>query len=117
MNIITDEQARAMMATQVMPAEITTAASQVAIILTQGWCSQWRQMLTFLNGERYQNVYQYTYDRSPFFKDFMKFKEDTFHNHEVPFILYYKDGVLVQQSNYVSQELFDELLFGQSIPS
>jgi hypothetical protein len=117
MHIITDEQAKTIMATQSIPSEIITSATEVAVIFTQGWCSQWRQMLSFLSDERYGNVYQYTYDRSPFFKDFMKFKETTFNNHEVPFILYYKDGVLTNQSNYVSQEHFDELLFSQPNPS
>ncbi len=117
MNIITDEQAQNMMKTGLFSTEITSSAQEVAVILTQGWCSQWRQMLTFLNDERYADVYQYTYDRSPFFNDFMKFKEDTFNNHEVPFILYYRNGVLTNQGNYVPQDMFDELLFGQPNPS
>jgi len=46
------------------------------------------------------------YDKEPFFEDFMEFKEDVFGNRSVPYVRYYRNGELIAESNYISQQGF-----------
>lgn len=111
MKFITDSQAQEAMRAKEFPNEIINSAARVAIILTQGWCSQWHIMERFLNNNSfYDNVYVYIYDQSPLFQEFMDFKEKTFDNELVPYIRYYKDGHFAASGNYASEEEFQEKL-------
>jgi hypothetical protein len=85
-------------------------AGTAAIVLTQSWCPQWKALKSYLpDAEKRLNgltVLYVEYDLAPFYEDFMAFKESTFNNREIPYVLYYKDGKLVSESNYVSLEGF-----------
>jgi len=86
----------------------------VAVVLTQGWCPQWVSMNVWLNflikrGRPKDfdiTVYEYIYDRVPFFDEFRRFKENVLGNMEIPFVLYYRKGELIARSNYVTSRGF-----------
>jgi hypothetical protein len=91
--------------------EVTNAAPSVALILTQSWCPQWLFMKSYLaEAEKtFQDKLQIRfleYDRESFFQDFMYFKEEVFRNREVPYVRYYKNGILTSESNYTSKQGF-----------
>jgi hypothetical protein len=90
---------------------VRTAASSVAVVLTQSWCPQWRFMHSYLDdaaaeaGDR-ARIYYVEYDRETFYADFMAFKEDVFQNREIPYVRYYRNGSLHAESNYISKQGF-----------
>ncbi len=94
--------------------EVVGKGDHVAVLLTQGWCPQWRyfesQIRTMIdNGEpadRDIHLFEFVYDQVDFFHDFMRFKEKTFGNFSVPYIRYYNNGRLSDQSNYVTTQGF-----------
>ena len=88
--------------------KIIESNENVVIVLTQGWCPQWaalKHMLAKLDFPNL-NVFTFIYDRSPIFTEFMQFKESTYHNHEVPYLRYYKGGKLINTSNSVWKRRF-----------
>ena len=91
--------------------EIRTAAPAVAVVLTQSWCPQWRFMHAYLAeaeniaGDRIA-IYFVEYDHEANYRDFMTFKEDIFGNREIPYVRYYKHGILSAESNYISRQGF-----------
>lgn len=93
------------------PDSVRRAAPSVAVILTQSWCPQWRFMQSYLAeaekniGER-GIIYMVEYDREPYYRDFMTFKEDIFQNREIPYVRYYRDGSLHAESNFISKQGF-----------
>lgn len=90
--------------------DLGETAQTAAVILTQSWCPQWTAMKNYLPAAEQRlpglAVLYVEYDREPFYEDFMAFKENTFNNREIPFVLYYKNGARVSESNYVSLEGF-----------
>jgi len=99
-----------------LPDAVIGAYPNVAVILTQGWCPQWKSMDTWLTAAAHKaepqayelSVPCFVYDKSPLFKKFRKFKEKVWGNHHVPYVRYYKDGKLFDETNYLpSQEFFD----------
>ena len=111
---LSDEQARYAMEHGEFGEDVRTADEHVAVVLTQGWCPQWTSMNVWLGFMRRRNkpsdlnitVLEYIYDRSPFFGEFMRFKEDHFGNYQIPYIRYYKNGKLVAESNYTTSKDF-----------
>jgi len=89
--------------------EIRGAAELVAVVLTQGWCPQWKMMTFWLDaavvaaGAR---SFYLVYDEEDFYEPFMTWKEDVLGNRSVPYVRYYRGGVLVAESNYVSKDGF-----------
>ena len=95
------------------PAEIVGSSKFVAIVLTQSWCPQWTMMSAWLEDsakEPETNVFFCEYDQEPFFEKFMAFKENVLGNRSVPYVRYYRDGVLVGQGNFVSRDGFARAL-------
>lgn len=96
--------------------DIVHSAEHVALILTQGWCSDWNSMNHWLDdlieqGEPIDldiDVYHLIYDRVPCFREFLDFKEVRLGNYHVPYVRYYSRGVLVGESNYVNPARFLE---------
>ncbi len=115
---ITEDQARAIMEAGDIPGEFRTAARRVAVVLTQGWCPQWRAMNSYLSRMEWEKtddglvVYELVYDRLPFFYDFMHFKETRFDNEHIPYVRYYRDGGFVGESNYIGEAAFLGMLDG-----
>jgi glutaredoxin len=80
-----------------------------ALILTQSWCPQWTAMKNCLEqADKTGNItiLYVEYDKEQFFQEFMKFKEETYGNREIPYVRYFKNGVFLGDSNYVSLEGF-----------
>jgi hypothetical protein len=80
-----------------------------AIILTQSWCPQWAAMKNYLPqvekaGD--STILYVEYDTEAFFTEFMNFKENTYKNREIPYVLYFRDGIFSGESNYVSLQGF-----------
>jgi hypothetical protein len=90
--------------------EVIASQKFVAIILTQSWCPEWiyvRRMLDSLPRNDYvMDIYELEYDKEPYFQSFLRFKENVFGNSLIPYIRYYVDGKLVNQSNAVSEKEF-----------
>jgi hypothetical protein len=81
-----------------------------ALILTQGWCPQWKAMNSYLEQAEARfpelNILFIEYDTVPWHEAFMDFKERHFSNREIPYVRYYRDGICINQSNYVTLEGF-----------
>ena len=104
---------------------VTAAAPRVAVVLSQDWCGQWTAMDRYLSelsaaggeprgegqgsGEQIV-VFHLVYNTVEYFHAFMGFKETVWRNALIPYVRYYRNGRLVGQSNYVSQNQFLALL-------
>ena len=107
---LTESDAREAIETGEFPQSVRESSENVAIVLTQDWCHQWSDMKAWLDGEPTPeidlDVYQLEYNRVPYGDEFMRFKESVLRNSLVPYVRYYRNGVLVGQSNYVSGKRF-----------
>lgn len=92
---------------------VTASKSRVVIVLTQDWCPQWHDMegwIYRLETAEDMDIYQLEYNKTDYFDDFMNFKENEWNNHSIPYLRFYKDGVLYRESNYISEEMFADIL-------
>lgn len=111
---LTEPDARHAIETGEFSDTVIRSRRNVAIVLTQGWCPQWsamnRWLAKFINGKESIDLeidlYSLIYDRVPYFHEFLAFKEGNFHNYSVPYVRYYVDGKLVDESNYCSPPQF-----------
>jgi hypothetical protein len=81
-----------------------------ALILTQSWCPQWKAMKSYLpEAEKAGSdvtILYVEYDTEAFFTEFMDFKENTYQNREIPYVRYFREGIFLGESNYVSLQGF-----------
>jgi hypothetical protein len=94
---------------------LRSAAAAVAIVLTQSWCPQWGWMRSYLENlppDPSRETLWVEYDLEDFFEPFMRFKEEAFRNDQVPYVRYYRGGILVAESNFIDQGGFLRLLSG-----
>lgn len=103
---ITDSQASKIIESRDIPKELINSADKVAIVMTQDWCPQWLFMNRWLKKAEGVKTYYIAYNKKPYFYDFMSVKEQVFGNNLVPYVRYYKNGELIDESNFVSEELF-----------
>jgi len=105
---ITDTQASHIIENREIPGELINSTDKVAVVLTQDWCPQWLFMKRWLNKTETKGIktYYISYNRKTYFNEFMNVKEDIFGNDQVPYVRYYKDGKYLNDSNFVSEELF-----------
>lgn len=109
---ITEPQARQAIADGEFGEDIRLASKNVAVVLTQGWCPQWadlKQTLAALEKDGIEielSVFELVYDLEPYSADFMSFKEKVFGNYQIPYVRYYQDGQLTDESNWVSRKKF-----------
>lgn len=108
MTEITDSQATFIMDNNEIPGELINSSDKVAVVLTQDWCPQWLFMSRWLKKTEEKGVktFYISYNRKTYYRDFMETKESIFGNNLVPYVRYYSKGKLVDESNYVSEELF-----------
>lgn len=107
---ISEHQARHALASGEFDSQVVSSAANVAVVLTQGWCSDWLRMDEWLErlvelGEPQAfelDVWELIYDRVGYFREFLAFKETTFGNRQVPYVRYYIGGRLSAESNFVS---------------
>jgi hypothetical protein len=89
-----------------------------AIILTQSWCPQWTAMKAYLEDIEKAapevNIYYVEYDIAVWNRlenhAFMAFKENNYHNQEIPYVRYYRNGGFSRDSNFISAEGFKSRL-------
>lgn len=100
--------------------DVLEANRNVAVVMTQSWCLQWVFMKRWIEreaeigpeaattppGEPSILVFVLVYDTEPFFREFLGFKERHFGNAQVPYVRYYRDGKLLQESNYLPRKRF-----------
>ncbi|HPE36119.1 MAG TPA: hypothetical protein PK625_03150 [Spirochaetales bacterium] len=115
MKRLTEDQCRAAMETRDFGLDVRGAGETVAVVLTQSWCPQWVAMRSWLDAAERDSgseVFLLEYDLEPFFDEFMEFKETVFGNRSVPYVRYYRNGVLISDSNYLSKDGFQKRLRG-----
>ena len=110
MLLITKEQATTAIAHGEFGDDILHSAERVAIILTQSWCPQWHAMKQFVSGFPAAKVFVLEYDQTDYFDRFREFKERVLGNDKIPYVRYYARGILVAESNAVSEETFRQNL-------
>lgn len=111
--LIEREQARRAMANGEFEKEILTSSSRVVVVLTQDWCPQWRDMKSWiyrLDIQEDVDIYELEYNKVDYFDEFRNFKETELGNDLVPYVRFYKQGVLYRESNYISEGQFYEML-------
>ncbi len=93
--------------------EMVASKSRVVIILTQSWCPQWRhlkswvyEMVTSANID----IYELEYNTVDYFQSFMNFKEQKWHNYDVPYLRFYQEGSLIKETNYIGRQQFASIL-------
>ncbi len=116
MNIfeITEAQARQAMAEDEFGEDVRASSPMTAVILTQGWCPQWVMMNGWLKSAGRKDtddgleldVHILVYDRVPYSGEFTRFKEQVFGNNQIPYVRYYKNGTLIDETNYLSKKHF-----------
>lgn len=112
--VLSEAEARSAMESGEFPEAVRTAALQVAVVLTQDWCPQWTSMSRMFDRlERSGGsddldmvVFELEYNRVPYGGEFMEFKERVLGNDLIPYVRYYRDGKLVDTSNYVTEKEF-----------
>ncbi len=116
MKVITKDQALACVAHKEFGDDIIRSAESVVVVLTQSWCPEWLAMQSFLSGFSASEVYCLEYDHTDYMDIFRAFKENVFGNDQIPYIRYYRRGILTRESNAVSETVFTEnigVLFSQ----
>ena len=111
---IDNQQARTAIEQGEFATEIREAGDNVAIVLTQSWCTDWKVMerwLTKLQNKQQPEtfdviVWEFIYDGVSFADEFREFKERVLGNDQIPYILYYKAGALVASSNFAGPRRF-----------
>ena len=109
---ITREQAELAMRSGEFDPSVCAAAPRVAVVLSQDWCGQWLAMDQYLREmaarpmEQDLVVFHLLYNHLGFFQEFLRFKEEVLGNDAIPYVRYYRDGALIAQSNYVSEQQF-----------
>ena len=95
--------------------KIRTSAPCVVIILSQGWCGEWKIMYKRLQkvagwdqSQRPDiDIWWALYDRLSCMDEVIAFKETVWKNDRIPYVRYYRDGKLIDTSNFVMEkELF-----------
>jgi len=113
---LTDEHARFLMEHGELPDEVRTSSPLVAVVLTQSWCPQWGFMSSYFDsmqdGTRL-SIWEFLYDQSPLFDEFMDYKERILGNDQIPYLRYYVDGVLVKTTNFVGAAQFLAIFEGR----
>lgn len=112
---LTEDQAREAMSTGEFTGSVRASAPRVAVILTQGWCGDWRAMERWLEklprdgtpeSDSPIDIYELLYDRIAFFDEFRSFKERVFRNSLIPYVRFYRNGVFLSDSNHLEEQAF-----------
>ena len=103
MREFTDDECRSIIDEGSVPESIRNSGERVAAIFTQSWCGDWIVMKRYLNKveEPSLEVFFVEYDRKPFFEEMKNFKERVYRSGTIPYVRYFRDGELVNESNLV----------------
>lgn len=114
---ITKEQALQMISEKAISKELCNNSEFTVFAFTQAWCPQWSAMQSYFNDiiSEYSTctIYTLEYDKEPFFLEFMNFKEKILGNSLVPYMMYYKNGKMVNESNFCMKQDFISLMKGE----
>lgn len=113
-NELTDEQARRTLERQELPEELRTASKFTALMATQDWCPDSGAVARWMKKHAKKGlpedidvtVYTVQYNKLAFFDEFREMKEQVWQNYFIPYLRYYQDGVLIDESNRVSANDF-----------
>ncbi len=102
---LTQAQAEHAMQHGEFDASVVAAAPCVAVLLSQDWCSQYAALdrhLSDLAGASDPSspavtVFELLYNKVDYFEAFLRFKETTWRNYEIPYVRYYRDGRLMRE--------------------
>jgi len=111
--ILSKEQALKAIQNLEFNADVTASNNKVAVVMTQDWCSEWMAMKRWMDSMediKLLDIYELIYNTVDYYNDFLQLKEKSWKNHLIPYIRYYANGVLIQQSNYVNKEDFMKIL-------
>lgn len=110
--ILTESQIRHTINEGDFPPEILSSHPRVAVIMSQDWCPQWTYLQQYFHNieDPDLGVYVTLYNQEPFYEEFMRFKEEIFKNYQIPYIRYYREGVLQAESNFIPEVRFRSLL-------
>ncbi len=106
---MTDDQVSYAISHGEFGSNVICACRRVAVALTQDWCPQWSSISAWLNLIEEPTdlaVFVFVYNVSPRFPEFLDLKENRWGNARIPYVRYYVDGKLVNESNYVTKEAF-----------
>ncbi len=111
---LSETQARSAIENGDFGSDVINAGARVALILTQSWCPQWPAMEKWMRGLQKDGkpadhdiiVFEFVYDGVEFAREFTAFKERVLGNSLIPYVRYYRDGVLVDESNYIGSRGF-----------
>jgi len=106
MEKMTVQQAKDAMENGEFGKDLVEASDKVAVILTQSWCPQWKEMREYAHYIDGAALFYLEYDKTDFFDEFRAFKEETLGNDQIPYVRYYRGGRLVAQSNFVPETTF-----------
>jgi hypothetical protein len=93
--------------------EVLSSEDKVVIVMTQDWCPQWHNMNNWiysLEVEEDIGIYEFIYNKSDYFNEFMLHKESVWKNRDIPYLRYYKASKLINDTNYKNQKAFLEIL-------
>lgn len=91
--------------------DVISSETFVVVIMTQDWCPQWHNMQRWvyeLKPENSVNVYELIYNNTDFFNEFKNFKENQWKNYEIPYLRFYKNGQLFNETNYIGKKEFTD---------
>jgi hypothetical protein len=92
---------------------VIASKSKVIIIMTQDWCPQWMNMKSWIYGLKIDEdieIYEFEYNKVDYFNDFMNFKENQWGNENIPYLRFYKDGVLIEETNFIDEQRVMDLI-------
>lgn len=110
---ITKEQALYAIKNGEFSSEVISSKNRVVVVMTQDWCPQWTFMRSWLYSLELDDeveIYELIYNKVDYFKEFLAHKENVWHNHDVPYLRYYKGGKLINETNYKNQKSFIDIM-------
>lgn len=87
---------------------IITSKEIVVIVLTQDWCPQWQNMKSWIyeSTEEDIDIYELEYNTTDYFEKFRTFKEEQLGNEHIPYLRFYRNGKMIEETNFISQDRF-----------
>jgi hypothetical protein len=92
---------------------VISSNNTVVVVMTQDWCPQWKNMKNWIYGLQTKDdidIYEIVYNKADYFQEFMNLKETKWNNHSIPYLRYYTNGNLSNETNYLNMEEFKNIL-------
>ncbi|HEX2926675.1 MAG TPA: hypothetical protein VHP38_10555 [Ruminiclostridium sp.] len=91
---------------------IISSKDRVVIVLTQDWCPQWQNMKSWIyeSTDADIDIYELEYNKEDYSDEFRSFKEEKLGNEYVPYLRFYKNGVLIEETNFISKDRFVSII-------